>query len=370
MANKSPVKLNKKHKGKEFKSRFHLVGKVKPHRKQDENKSWFDVPYFEEKLTTTKKPRRVLTFTIETDKSNDLKIEVAGMEQKFAYPYSQTHKKSFTVNWSDRLDKTKFPDDTYHIINETEYDRTKTIGDKIETGQWVEIKGSYELSSFNDDITGNKKVSLKRVIEQFNIIENGSEISLDRTNKITYVTDFDSPDFIEVNKVNMQIGIKSTYQDEDKKDTSVKAVFLSNGELRSEPNDVELTVFYKDVSEGIPLANAFASLNRLDFIEITGQDNNRANFTYVDIEDKLEDSDPFNEVSSDDKTTRQERVVNGTKKGLEVTGYVKGSIIRGFLTEQEISETASEDPFADNDQSDPFSDDGRPIDISEDDLPF
>lgn len=362
MAKKSPVKINTKHQGKEFKGRFHFVGKVKNARKQDESKSWFDVPFYEEKATKNGqgKPRRALQFVIETAKSNDLKVEVAGMEQKFAYPYSMTTKKSITVAWSDRLDKTKFPDDTYHIINGTEWDRAETISTKIEVDQWVEVRGSYEFSSFMDN--GTEKTVLKRTIEQFNVIENGAEISLDRTNKITYVTDFDSPDFVEVNNINIQIGIKSTYQDEKKKDTNVKAVFLANGKDRSEPKDLELTVFYQEATDGKPLADAFASLNRLDFIEITGQDNNRATFSYVDIEDKLEDDDPFNEVSSDDKTVRQEKVANGTKKGLEITGYVSGSIIRGFLTEDELiksSDVKTDDPFIvetkEENSEDPFA---------------
>lgn len=368
MAEKSPVKLNKKHGGKEFKGRFHYVGKVKPFKKQDANKSWFDVPYFEQKNTKNGQgnPRRSVVFTLETAEKNDLKIEVAGMEQKFAYPYSQKHKKSFTIDWANRLDKTKFPDDTYHIINETEWDRAKTIGDAIQTDQWVEVRGSFEFSSFNDDTTGAEKTSIKRTVEQFTIIENGSEISLDRNNKITYTTDFNSPDFIEVNNINMQLGIKSTYQDDETKDTSVKAVFLSNGKDRSEPNDVELTVYYKEVAEGMPLANAFASLNRLDFIEIMGQDNNRATFAYVDIEEKLDDNDPFNEVSSNDKTVRQEKVVNGSKKGLEITGYVSGTILRNFLTEEEIAKafSTSSDPFA-SQPADPFA-----VEINPEELPF
>ncbi len=346
MAEKKIVKINTKNGCKEFKSYFHFVGKVKKYRKQDESKSWVDVPYYEVKPTVTKKPRRVLQFVLETAKSNDLKIEVAGMEQTHAHPYSSKHKKSVKVVWADRLDKTKFPDDTYHIINGTEWDRAGEIGEKIADGQWVEVKGSYEFSTFMDN--GTEKTVIKRTVEQFNIIENGAEINLDRTNKITYVTDFDSPDFVEVNKINIQIGIKSTYQDEKLKDTNVKAIYLANGKERSEPKDLELTVFYQEVAEGKPLADAFASLNRLDFIEITGQDNNRATFSYVDIEEKLEDADPFNEVASGDKTVRQEKVTNGTKKGLEVTGYVAGTILRGFLTEQELTKSANvkkDDPF-------------------------
>lgn len=360
MADKSPVKINKKHKGKEFRSRFHFVGKVKPHRRQDESQNWIDVPYFEEKLTKTKKPRRVAQFVIETAKSNDLKIEVAGMEQEFAYPYSMRHKVSHKIPWADRLDKTKYPDDSYHIINGTDWDRAKEISEKIETGQWVEVRGYYDFSSFEDD-EGNEKTSIKRIVEQFNVIENGAEISLDRNNKITYVTDFDSPDFVEVNKIAMQVGIRNTYQKEEKSDTLVRGSFLVGGKDRSEPKDVELTVYYQKTSEGKPLADAFASLNRLDFIEITGQDNNRATFTYIDIVDKLEDDDPFNEVSSDGKTVRQERVTNGTKKGFEITGYVAGSLIRGFLTEEELTKTAdvkSDDPFLNsNEDNEPFNDD-------------
>jgi hypothetical protein len=358
MADKSPVKINKNHKGKEFKGRFHFVGKVKPVKKKEEGtENWVEQPFYVEKPTKTNKPRRSLQFVLETAKANDLKIEVAGMEQKFAYPFSMKSKQSFTIAWADRLDKTKYPDSSYHIINGTDWDRAEDISTKIAKDQWVEVKGSYEISSFNDD-DGDEKTSIKRIVEEYNIIEDGAEITLDKKTKVKYVCDFDSSDFIEVNKYNMQIGIRNTYQKDEKQDTQVRAVFLTNGKERSEPKDIELIVYYKEAMEGDkPLADAFATLNRLDFIEVNGQDNNRATYTYVDVVDNLEDDDPFNEVSPAEKTTKQERVVNGVKKGLEITGYT--TLIRGFLSEQEILKSAdvkTDDPFlnqtSDNDSSD------------------
>lgn len=349
MAEGSPVKVNKKHNGKEFKSKFHFVGKVKPYKKkEDGSDSWEDVPYFVEKPTKTGKPRRSLQFIIESAKNNDLKVEVAGMEQQSAYIYSMKHKAGQPISWADRLDKAKYPDDTYTIINGTDWDRAKEIGDQIQTDQWVEVRGTYDFSSFFDD-EGVERVSIKRNIEQFKIIDDGMEITLNRNNKIAYKTDFDAADFVEVNRIGMQIGIKSAYQKDEKADTVVRGVFLKNGKERSEPYDVELTVFYQEVSEGKPLADAFASLNKFDFIEITGQDNNRATYSYVDIEGGLEDDDPFNEVPDSEKTVRQERFVSGTKKGLEITGFVQGTILRGFLKEEEFVKsselTSSEDPF-------------------------
>ncbi|GAV11382.1 hypothetical protein [Paenibacillus sp. NAIST15-1] len=362
---------------KEFKARFHHVGKVSPVRKKEQNgDNWFDVPYFEVKPTKSGKPRRVTQLQLETAMSNNLKFEVAGMEQDFAYPYSMKERNSFKITWEDRLDKTKYPNESYHIINGTDWDRAGEVGELLQNAEgdiWAEVRGIYEFSTLEND-NGEERTFVKRNIEQFNIIENGAEINLGRNNTITYVTDFESPDFIEVNTYTMQIGIKSTYQEDEGKDTKVNAVFLQSSKVRSEPYDVELIVSYKEPKEGtIALADAFASLNHLDFIEAIGQDHNRATFTYVDIEETLSDEDPFNEVASDEKVVRQERVVSGDKKGFEITGYTAGTIARGFLTEEEIAKSTN--PFntqnsSNKDPFDPFFDEGKPIDISSDDLPF
>lgn len=352
---------------KEFKSRFHFVGKVKPVQKQVDGGAWESVPYYEEKLTQSKKPRRVAHFQLETAKGNNLKCEVAGMEQEFAYPYSMTHRNSTKVKWADRLDKTKFPDDTYHIINGTDWDRAEAIGKELKNDIWVEVRGTYDFSTFKPEGEERERTIIKRNIEQFKVIEDSAEITLGRDNKIIYVTNFDSEDFIEVNHFTMQVGIKSTYQDEESKDTKVNGVFLASGKDQSTPYDVELKVLYKEPEGDAKksLADAFASLNRLDFIEVSGIDNNRLTGTWVDVVESLDDDDPFNEVSDSERETRQEWVTTGDKKGLEVTGYTSGTIARGFLTEAEIAGKSENDPF--NDSED---DDSLPFEEDEDSLPF
>jgi hypothetical protein len=365
MADKSyKIKTNSKHGGKEFKAYFKFVGRVKPVRKQDEiTKSWEDQPYYlPDNKTKTGKIRRLTQFVIETAESNELKCEIAGMEQEFAYPYSSTHKKSFKIAWKDRLDKSKYPDDTYHIINGTDWDRAETVGKQLETGIWVEVTGSYDFGEYNG------KPTIKRNVEGFRLINDGDEVSIGRE-KFKYVTDFKSPEFREVNYFNMQIGIRSTYQEEGG-DTKVNATVLFNGKDRSEPKYVELIVYQKEVSEGKrSLADAFASLNRFDFIEVTGQDNNRGEFGWVEVEETLEDDDPFAEVDPSEKVTRMERVTTGTKKGLEITGYVTNSIMRGLLTEEEISKP--ENPFANqnNDNATENAEDD-PFGYDADELPF
>ncbi|WP_091014413.1 hypothetical protein [Paenibacillus amylolyticus] len=360
------IKVNKNHKGKEFKSSFRFIGKVSAVNKKDPvTDSWEKQPIYQETTTRTNKPRRVLQFEVETALSNRLRVELAGMEQPFAYPYSRTQGGSVKVVWADRNDKTKFPDDTYHPI-EVDWDKAERLGQLIEEGEWYEIRGQYQFDTFTPDNSTEEKVFVKRVISSVRPIKDGLLLNDDGTTQTVkhagqefdYVTDFNSEAFREVNYFSMQLGIRSTYQD-DNKDTKVNAVFLDYGKERSEPKDVELMVYHKEVEKGIPMADAFASLNTYDFIEATGQDNNRATFAYVDIVEEIASDDPFSQVDSSEKTTRQERVTNGDKKGLEVISYVQGSIMRELLTEEEFRKTAaltSDDPFNNTNKSDdPFS---------------
>lgn len=367
------IKTNKTHGGKEFKSSFRFIGKVSQISKKDpETDSWEKQPIYKQSTTRTGKPRRLLQFEVETALSNRLRVELAGMEQQFAYPYSSKHKKSHKVDWNDRNDKTKFPDDTYHAI-EVDWDKAERLGKWIKEGDWVEVRGQYQFDTFTPDGSSEEKVFVKRIISSVRPIQNGVIVNDDGTTQTVkhageefdYITDFNDPNFREVNYFTMQIGIRSTYQEESG-DTKVNATFLDYGKERSEPKDVELIVYQKEVPEGKKsMADAFASLNTYDFIEVTGQDNNRATFTYVDVVEELASDDPFSDVDESAKVTRKERVTSGDKKGLEIIGYVQGSLMRELLTEEEFRKTAAvtttnpfesnDDPF--NNTDDPFGDD-------------
>lgn len=446
--NKGEIKLNKVHNGKEFTNSFHFVGLVKPVRKKDnDSDNWFDVEFFDTTTTQTNKPRRVLQFNIETAFKNELKVELAGMEMPMANVYSSLHKKNFKINWEDRFDKSKYPDDSYHLID-TDWDKTEKLSKLVDKDIWVEVKGHYEFSSFTND-DGNEVNTVKRIIDQIiplkngeititglkegevfraydsaedgiylgmgkadktgtatlrvgwlnpeggklyickvendtegkraeqeyndSVVENGritvknnvdSQIRLPKADGkgfeyVPYVRDFKDENFKEINTFEMQIGIKSTYQDETTKDTKVNAVYLDYGKEKSVPKDVELIAYYKEASEGKqPFADAIARLNRLDFLVVEGIDNNRAEFALVEVEEKEEDN-PFADV--DEKVSDYEQVSTGTKKGLEILRYVTGTYSRELLTEEEISsETVNGDPFANPPTTE----------VSEDDLPF
>lgn len=444
---KSEIKLNKKHEGKEFSSNFHYVGVVKPVRKKnDDSDSWFDVEIFDTNVTKTQKDRRVLQFNIETAFKNELKVELAGMEKDTVYLYSSTERKSAPISWADRFDKSKYPNDTYHLI-ETEWDKTERLAKLVKPGVWVEVKGKYEFSTFENN-EGKEITSVRRMIEYVAPLKNGevvitglkegevfraydSEVdgnylgmgkadkegtvtvrvgwlnpeggtlyickvendtegkrtkvdytdgtsSTDRITVnnnvdssvrvekvggtgyeyVTYVRNFRDENFREINKFEMQLGIKSTYQDEKTLDTKVNGVFLDYGKDKSVPRDVELMVYYKEAAEGnTPFATAFGRLNRGDFLVVEGIDNNRAEFALVEVQE-VEEDNPFADVA--EKVSDFEQVSTGTKKGLEILQYYKGTYKKKLLTEDEMVLTSSSnDPFADTS-----------IGISEDDLPF
>lgn len=352
------IKTNKKHGGKEFKSSFRYIGKVGTVNKKDPvTDSWEKQPIYDQTLTRTKKPRRVLQFEIETAESNKLRVELAGMEQKLAYAYSRSENKTVRLEWDDRFNKEALPNDSYHLI-EVDWDKSERLGKLVQENEWYEVKGQYQFDTFTPEGSNEEKVFVKRIINSVRPIKDGVIVNDDGTTQsvkhageeFDYIADFKSPDFREVNYVTMQVGIRSTYQDDVTGDTKVNAVFLDYGKEKSEPKAVELIVYQTEAVEGkIALADAFASLNTYDFIEITGQDNNRATFAYVDVAEVIDDKDPFSDVDDSQRLTRKEKVTNGDKKGIEVTGYVANSLMRELLTEDEFKKaasTTSEDPFS------------------------
>ncbi|MBU7316035.1 hypothetical protein [Paenibacillus oleatilyticus] len=368
--NRYKIKTNKNHGGKEFTSSFHFVGKIKPVKNQEKGTdNWVEVPFYRLEEEGKKK---VLEFVIETALSNDLKLKLTGKEKDFVYPYSRKESKAAKISWEDRFDKEKYPNDTYHLID-VEWDKIDKLKELVQADTWVEVKGKYSPFEFTDEQNRNIK-GFTRTINYINPIVDGKvkigeELKPIKVNEkeITYVCDFESPDFVEVNTFNMQIGIKSTYQNENDKSTKVNAAYLVNGVKRSDSRDLELVVYYKETDDGnIPLADAFATLNRTDFIEVTGTDNNRATFGWVDIESSMDENDPFKKVSSQSTKPKKERVVNGEKKGLEITGFVEPSLMRNFLTEEEMKKTVEIER-----EQNPFKqDDELPVDISDDELPF
>lgn len=445
LKNRTDIKRNKKHGGKEFRNEFRFIGLVKPVRKKEQDgDSWFDVPFYQNTITATKKDRRVLQFNVETAYRNELKVELAGMEKDTAYIYSSKHKKSAPIAWEDRLDKTKYPDETYHYI-EQEWDKTESLSKIITEEMWADVRGHYEFDVFvNDDEEEIKTV--KRIIDQVYPLRNGevtikglkdgdqfrvydsetegNQLGFGKADKdgvavikvgwlkpeggtlylckvegdtegkrivqeynedvveteritvknnvtndiqligkdgkkqyVPYVRDFRDENFFEVNSFEMQLGIRSTYQKEETKDTKVNAFYLTYGKEKSTVRDVELEVFYKEPAEGKDaIASAFSKLEKLDFLVAEGVDNNRAEFAMVEIQE-TEDDNPFADVG--EKTTAYEQVSTGTKKGLEILNYISGTFKRGILTEEDIAVESA-------DVGNPFA----TVEISEDDLPF
>jgi hypothetical protein len=323
------LKLNKVHGGKEFSAFFRFIGQVKNH-KQGMGEDVKTKPIYENTRTKTNKARRVLQFDIMTSKGNKLKVELAGMEMPKAQAYSSADKKSISVDWKDRFDKKKYPNATYHLID-TPWDLTEEIGSNLKEGDWVQVKGKYEFDAFKKD-DGTEVPVVKRIISSVEIIEDGQEVSF-KGEKFNYVCDINSLDFKEVNYFKMEIGINSTYQDEETKDTIVNSYFMTYGKEKSSIKDVKLTVYNKETGKK-SLSDAFALLNRGDFVKVEGTDNNRVEYVWTDKEVKEVDGDPFADV--EEVATERELVISGSKKGLEITKVINGSLIKEALTEDEM----------------------------------
>lgn len=350
------MKISKKHKGKEFHSYFHFVGQVKKHIKGSGDNAEIK-PIYEVTQTKTHKPRRVVQFDLFTTKFNKLKIDMGGMEFDTVTLWSSSAKKPHRIPWVDRLDKSKYPDSTYTLIGGTDWDNAEAWGNLLAEGMWVEVKGRYEFDTYTNE-EGKEFLTVKRRPTLIEVVKDGDEIPLHNKETVKYVCDFDSEDFREINHFNMEIGIKSTYQDENTQDTRVNAVFLAYGTEASVPKDVELIVYYKEPTPGkTALADAFSNLGRLDFVEVRGIDNNRPEFGEV-VEESEVDDDPFANVEEQEASTR--RVITGNRRGLEILSVVTGTTMKSMLTEAEIAsesmpEFAGDDSFGDDDSDeDPF----------------
>jgi hypothetical protein len=349
------LKVNGKHKGKEFQSYFHFVGQVKQHIKgYGDNAETKE--FYEQTTTRTNKPRRVVQFDLLTTKYNKLKIELSGMEREKAYAYSSKHKRTITLDWKDRNDKNKLPDNTYHVMT-VDWDLSQDIGSMLKEGMWVEVKGKYQFDKFYND-EGKEFLIAKRIITSLIPVTDGQDIKINSKDTVQYVCDFADPNFKEVNTFNLEVGIKSVYQDEETRDVKVNGVFLDYGKERSTPRDLELMVYYKEPAEGKrSLADGFMSLNRFDVVEVRGIDNNRPEFAMVT--EQAMDDDPFADVDETEASSRM--AISGTKKGLEVVTTV-GSVKRNALTEEEIT------PVVDVFYGDPFNSNINSND--DDDVPF
>jgi hypothetical protein len=217
-------------------------------------------------------------------------------------------------------------------------------------GQRVKIDYTDETVEVNDRITvANNTTSSIRLPK---VGSTGYEY-------VDYIRDFKSEEFNEINSFEMQLGIKSTYQDENTLNTKVNGVFLSYGKESSQINDVTLNVIHKEASEGKQsLATAFSRLESNSFLVVEGIDHNRMETMLIEVQ--AGEDDPFADV--DEKKVEYQTVSAGTNKGLEITQYIQGSYIKDFLTDDEM--------YKPKDDSDPFASNNTPQEFSVDDLPF
>ena len=370
------MKRNKVHDGKEFQSSFRYVGQVLKHISGIKEESKI-VDFFTEKVTEVKGvPMRQAVFQVATAKYNKLKVELNGFEQELVYPYSSKHKKSAKVKWVDRFNKDKYPDKTYHLID-TPWDTCQNLGDILEEDIWVEVRGEYVFDKYVDESQQEHPVT-KRIIKSVNIInpkENTFEEwykkeykkDWNKTEEITtelqnafdgwdnehkkvsyinsdgkeiefeYICDFDDPNFKEINTGFVELGVRSTYQDEDTGETKVNAVYMSYGKEASLPKEFELDVCKPS------LANAFAKLNRGDFVKVQVVDNNRPIFSKVESVDKDMEDNPFADLDEEDKVVNTGWAISGNKKGLEIIKQVTGEYVKGMLSEDELAGVPSEE---------------------------
>ena len=341
------MKNNKVHNGKEFQSSWKYVGQVAKHISgiKEESK---EVDFFTEKVTEVKGvPMRQVVFDVLTTKYNKIKVELSGFTQEFAYPYSSKHKKSSKVKWADRFNKDKYPDTTYHLIN-PDWDVCQTLGDTLKEETWVEVRGYYDFSTYTAE-DGTTYPVIKRIIKNVNLItpkEDGKVFYISQDNKgnekeieFEYICDFSDQNFKEINVGYVELGVRSTYQDETTKDTKVNAVYMGYGKEASIPKEFELMVYHKE-SGKTSLADAFAKINRGDFVKVQVVDNNRPTFGQVEKVEEGEDN-PFADV--EEVVANTGWAINGNKKGLEIIGQVSGTYIKGMLNEDELAGVPSEE---------------------------
>ena len=296
--------------------------------------------FFNQKKTKTGKDMNLLNFGVETNADTTVYVGLNGMVRDEVFFYKRAEKKgekgtTKKVAWVDRY---KFNEDGYKLIGlnvgvskklndkgekvndnntYTEFDACKQIGDNLQDGQSVFIKGNIEYSSYKNDKDEVKR-STKFVPNQ---------VSLCRD------IDFKAEDFQENNGFKQVIIFESIEFDEsdanDKK-ARVQAKIITYSTIES----AEFIIRDKK------LANIFKKgLKPYNSIKVWGHITNKIETEEVEEEDVWGESNTFDNAS---KPSIRELVITGADpSSIDTETYSEEEIDKAVRALKEFGEETS-----------------------------
>ena len=296
--------------------------------------------FFNQKKTKTGKDMNLLNFGVETNADTTVYVGLNGMVRDEVFFYKRAEKKgekgtTKKVAWVDRY---KFNEDGYKLIGlnvgvskklndkgekvndnntYTEFDACKQIGDNLQDGQSVFIKGNIEYSSYKNDKDEVKR-STKFVPNQ---------VSLCRD------IDFKAEDFQENNGFKQVIIFESIEFDEsdanDKK-ARVQAKIITYSTIES----AEFIIRDKK------LANIFKKgLKPYNSIKVWGHITNKIETEEVEEEDVWGESNTFDNAS---KPSIRELVITGADpSSIDTKTYSEEEIDKAVRALKEFGEETS-----------------------------
>ena len=296
--------------------------------------------FFNQKKTKTGKDMNLLNFGVETNEDTTVYVGLNGMVRDEVFFYKKAEKKgekgtTKKVAWVDRY---KFNEDGYKLIGlnvgvskklndkgekvndnntYTEFDACKQIGDNLQDGQSVFVRGNIEYSSYKND-----KDEIQRSTK---FVPN--QVSLCRD------IDFKAEDFQENNGFKQVIifeGIEFDESDANDKKARVQAKIITYSTIES----AEFIIRDKK------LANVFKkNLKPYNSIKVWGHITNKIETEEVEEEDVWGESNTFDNAS---KPSIRELVITGADpSSIDTETYSEEEIDKAVRALKEFGEETS-----------------------------
>lgn len=342
-----------------------------------------------------------LRFGVKTSLTNEIFVELFGIEGEDVYAYKPPTKeeraknkkakgKTVKLSYEDRYDipdghnivngvrVSLERDDDNKLVTENlmKFEAVETIYETLEDGDSVFVSGTVEHSEYINQ--EGKKVKQTKYI-------------LNNISKTKKPVDLEAEDFEETASFSQEIVfVDKVYDKKTKKLQVIGRVINYDGTYIDKP-----FIINTEKKELADIAKAFnKNLKFGDFVEVVGLCHNRALTVEVEDDEVGERDSIFGGGGATPKG-QQKRTVTEREVALEITDIARNDkdkmiyelgkykeedfVNSGLVEEDDIDEDEDEDnPFEDDDNDndededgdDPFEDKKEPIEVSEDDLPF
>lgn len=300
---------------------------------------------------------RSIRFGIQTSPTNELPVELFGMETDTVYVWNADKKEGQKEKWGSqynlgesetllgqvvRVGLTTDSDGKFQSHNLTAYDSVDEIFNNLENGDSVAVTGHIEFSEYTkDDGT---------VVPQTKFI-------IDNISRTKEPVDFEAEGFVEVNDFTQQVVILDKDLDRKKKELNL---FVRTIGYQNRFSDGTFVVD-GNTEEGAKLGSAFSKLKFGTFLEVFGKMENRVVLTEVEVEEekkpKIDKSNPFADFTFEKPKSLESYKAKSYINRLLITGVEASSFVdkkykeEDFFVEELVDDKtkAEDNPFTNGD---------------------